>query len=159
VALQQAIQQAVLNNGSKASLHNGHQALPLEETIGVQRLAAISGALLISRAKPRKPLPVIVVPFQGESSAVEVPRALVFLNDPDLPPRPRAHILHSLYGLSPLQVKLADLLLSGSSVKEAARNLRVTESSARFHLKVIYRKAGVSSQVELVRLLLHFPGA
>lgn len=154
--LQQAIVRAIQGWPVKAS--NGTGAPLADETLG-PHASSIAGAILITRNKSRKPLPAIVVPFHGQTGAVEHPTALVFLNDPDLPPKPRARVLHTLYGLSPLQVKLADLLLAGSSVKEAAKHLRVTESSARFHLKIIYRKTGVTSQVGLVRLLMHLPGA
>jgi len=155
--LQQAITRTIQDGAARIDEVNGLHRL--DGASAVPRIISHAEAILITRSKSRKPLPVIVVPFHGQTNTTGYPTALVFLNDPDIPPRPRARILHTLYGLSPLQVKLADLLLAGFSVKEAAKHLRVTESSARFHLKIIYRKTGVASQVGLVRLLLHFPGA
>ncbi len=59
------------------------------------------------------------------------------------------------FGLSPRQTKLTALLLAGSSLKEAANVLGITEGSARQYLKGIFRKTGARRQADLVRIVLN----
>jgi DNA-binding CsgD family transcriptional regulator len=68
---------------------------------------------------------------------------------------PRSEIdgMRLSFGLSPRQAKLASLLLSGRSVKEAAHTLSITEGSARQYLKVIFRKTGACRQSDLIRIV------
>jgi len=117
------------------------------------------GAMLISRGPPKRPLQVVVTPFYScEILLDEHPAALVFLSDPDVRPDSRASVLHALYGLSPTQCRLVDLLSQGCEVAAASEVLRMTISTARFHLKNIFRKTGTARQTELMRLVLGLPG-
>ncbi len=88
----------------------------------------------------------------GECTAV-----LVFVADPDAATPSRAVVLAELYGLTPLEARLADLFLSGKELKEAANALKLTYDTTRFHLKQIFRKTGTTRQIDLLRLLLSIP--
>jgi DNA-binding CsgD family transcriptional regulator len=61
--------------------------------------------------------------------------------------------LQTCLGLSPTQARLAALLFSGKSVKEAARDLHVTEGTARQYLKIAFEKTGAKRQLDLIRLI------
>jgi DNA-binding CsgD family transcriptional regulator len=113
--------------------------------------------MLASRMGSSLPLRVTVAPLSGAPRAAE-PVALVYLDDPALPRNGRGERLRVLYGLSPTESRLANLLLDGISTKEAASALRLTESSARFYLKKIFRATGVNTQSGLIRLMLGLPG-
>jgi DNA-binding CsgD family transcriptional regulator len=115
--------------------------------------------LLLSRKSGKKPLQLVVFPFAPSGLLLEDrPQALVFLSDPSSKPASRAAILRALYGVTPTESRLADLLLNGLEVREAADHLRITLETARFHLKRVLAKTGTRRQTELMRLMLSLPG-
>jgi DNA-binding CsgD family transcriptional regulator len=121
--------------------------------------AQAGGAVLITRRPPLRPLQVVVSPFcpgtlLNESQAT----ALVQFSDPSANPRPRSAILRALYGLTPTESRLADLLLQGLEVREAADRLKTTLETTRFNLKRVLAKSGTRRQSELMRLMLSLPG-
>ncbi|MBB3772734.1 DNA-binding CsgD family transcriptional regulator [Angulomicrobium tetraedrale] len=67
-------------------------------------------------------------------------------------------VIRKVFGLTTGEARLASLIASGQSVREAAGELDISEGTARFVLKRIFAKLGVSRQAELVsrlrRLLL-----
>jgi len=117
------------------------------------------GAMVISRHPPNRPLGVVVTPFQSREFLLgDQPAALVFLSDPDARPRSRASALCALYRLTPTECRLAGLLACGHELAVAAEEMTMTVETARFHLKSVFRKTGVSRQAELIRLILGLPG-
>lgn len=59
-----------------------------------------------------------------------------------------------LFGLTRQESTLALLLAHGHTIAESARDMCIAEAAARNYSKKIYAKMGVSSQTELVRLML-----
>lgn len=59
-----------------------------------------------------------------------------------------------VYGLSPAQVKLAEHIVAGHSLRDAAEKLKVSLATTRTQLERIFDKTGVRSQPALVRALL-----
>jgi DNA-binding CsgD family transcriptional regulator len=59
-----------------------------------------------------------------------------------------------VYGLSPLQKRVAAQVVAGRQLSEIAVALNVTSNTARTHLDRIFDKVGVRSQAALVRALL-----
>jgi DNA-binding CsgD family transcriptional regulator len=66
---------------------------------------------------------------------------------------PSPAVLTGLFDLTPAEAKFAAALASGLSVREAARAVGITESSARTYLTRIFAKTGTRRQAELVSLL------
>ena len=91
--------------------------------------------------------------------AVSIPRALVFVSDPEQRPRPKMDALKELYRLSPAEAQMAALLASGAALEEVASHQGITRETARTRLKQIFAKTGVSRQADLVRLILAGAGA
>ncbi len=87
----------------------------------------------------------------------EEPLAIVHVRDPDQPEESRAELLQRLYGLMPKQARLADLLATGCSLKQAAGQLGLTPASARQYLKLVFQKMGTNRQTDLVRKVLQTP--
>lgn len=56
-----------------------------------------------------------------------------------------------LYGLSPREKEIGEMLLSGFSYKEIADNLFISLSTVKTHINNVYRKTDVSSRKELRR--------
>jgi DNA-binding CsgD family transcriptional regulator len=113
--------------------------------------------MLLRRASGR-PLHCRLTRFYSDKSFLEAsPSAIVFVQDPDNPPVSRGEALRSLYGLTPSEAQLADLMLAGETVGTAAEKRRITNESARTQLKIILRKTGTNRQAELIRLMLNIP--
>jgi DNA-binding CsgD family transcriptional regulator len=114
-------------------------------------------AMAIPRTSGR-PLQILVYPFHSSSRfADEYLCAIVFLSDPDIKMRSRSAILTGVYRLSPAECRLADYLVQGLELAEAAERMRITLATARFMLKCIFRKTETHRQSELVRLLVRLP--
>jgi DNA-binding CsgD family transcriptional regulator len=137
-----------------------------------QRLikAALSGQLSpgeafeIARPSGSEPYTVLISALGSSQTRVgwntlDEQFAIVYIRDPDQPDETRAEILQRLYGLMPSQARLADLLATGYSLKEAAQKLGITLVSARQYLKLIFQKTSTHRQAELTRKVLLVPNA
>ena len=60
-------------------------------------------------------------------------------------------------GLTRSQSLVAVALAEGNTVRKIAETSGVAESTVRFHIKEIYRELRISTQTELVRLVLLLP--
>jgi DNA-binding CsgD family transcriptional regulator len=96
-----------------------------------------------------------VLPQQLSPRQISV---LVVITDPNLQPASRQQLLTDLFGLTPAEARVTMLLVSGMDPNEIAALTATTPNTVRFQLKVIYRKAGVSRQSQLVRLVSMLPG-
>ena len=118
------------------------------------------GAMLVTRRPPSRPLRLVVTPFRSSQTLLDNrAAAVVFLSDLDALPVSRAVALRSLYGLTPTECRLSDLLAQGYELSGAAGRMKMASGTARFHLKAIFRKTGAARQSELVRLMAGLPGA
>lgn len=120
---------------------------------------APGGALSISRQGTQRPVHLTVLPVpEDRRSMMAIPCALVLISDPSVSPKSRAAFMRMLYGLTPTESRLADLLLEGLEVRGIADRLGITIETARFHLKRVLAKTGTRRQTELMRLMLSLPG-
>ncbi len=84
--------------------------------------------------------------------------AAVLVTDPEhLSRRPDRADLQAFLGLSVREAELAVHLSQGKSRSEAAAAMGISANTARVHLTNIFEKTGVSSQSDLLRLLLSIP--
>jgi DNA-binding CsgD family transcriptional regulator len=121
--------------------------------------AAPGGAVRVSSRNGQPALQVTVIPTPDSLKAIEVGLcALVFVHDPSSPPKSRAAFMRQLYALTPTEARLADLLLQGLDVREAADQMQTTLETTRFHVKRVLAKTGTRRQTELMRLMLSLPG-
>jgi DNA-binding CsgD family transcriptional regulator len=118
------------------------------------------GAMRISRNSFQRPLQVLVSPLKTEKLLLgnHVPTVIVFISDPDRTPRMPDQWLKELYGLTPAESRLAQLLACGCDIKEASEQLHVQQSTVRSQLKSVFAKTDSKRQSELVKLLLMGPG-
>lgn len=82
------------------------------------------------------------------------PVATITVVDPELRAQPDTGALTALFGLTPAEIRLASLLVSGLTVQEAATRLFISAETAKTHLKRILSKTGTRRQSEMVSLLL-----
>jgi DNA-binding CsgD family transcriptional regulator len=117
-----------------------------------------SGAITIHGDESLRPLCVIVKPLPPKHSfAGERRSALVFVYDPAAKPGSRAVALRNLFGLTPAESRLADLLNEEMNLNEAAARMRVTPGTARFMLKNVFAKTSTRRQSQLLQMLSRFP--
>ncbi len=69
-------------------------------------------------------------------------------------PTIRPELLHSAYGLTPAEARVAIVLLEGSSARNAAVYLNVSPHTVRTQIKQIYAKLGVDTRARFVKLML-----
>jgi DNA-binding CsgD family transcriptional regulator len=117
------------------------------------------GSLSITRSSTGRPFSVLVAPLMptAASPLSQVPRVAIFITDPDALQPTNLERLTAMFGLTPAESRMADQLVQGKSVAEAADELGVTTQTARVHLKRIFEKTDTGRQSELMRLLLNSP--
>ena len=60
-------------------------------------------------------------------------------------------VLHSAYGLTPAEARVAVMLLECATLQDAADQLKVGEATVRSHVKQIYAKLGVDTRARFVK--------
>lgn len=95
------------------------------------------------------PLPAPAFADSGVTSA----RVAVFLHPLQNNADDGDAVLVELYGLSPVQARLAQLLCAGMDLVECAATLNNSMHTIKSQLKAIYRKTGTRRQAEMVALL------
>ena len=118
--------------------------------------APSGGSMTVQRRTGRSRLGLHVMPvgdgtrdFGGHRVA-----ALVLVVDPARRPRIDAHRVAVTLGLTPSEGRMAGLLAEGLKVGEIAVAEGWSEEYVRWLTKQVYRKLGVSGQVDLVRQVL-----
>src|SRR5262245_35888264 len=78
----------------------------------------------------------------------------VFVQDPTIMPQLAGKAFAGLYGLTTSELRVLLAMAPGSSAREAAETLGISENTAKTHLKHIHSKTGTSKQTELIRLFM-----
>ncbi|MEL6573783.1 MAG: LuxR C-terminal-related transcriptional regulator [Pseudomonadota bacterium] len=68
----------------------------------------------------------------------------------------QVELVQAIYGLSKSQTEIAKKITQGLDLESAAEALEITKNTARTHLRRVYEKVGVNSQIELIRLIAGF---
>jgi len=115
--------------------------------------------MVISRMSLQRPLHVVVTPLRTSTIHIgkDVPVVAIFISDPDRKPILESQVFAQLFGLTPAEARLAQILASGDSLREASEQLGVAESTVRSQLKTIFTKTNTTRQSQLVRLMLLTP--
>ncbi|MDG2534811.1 helix-turn-helix transcriptional regulator [Sphingomonas sp. HITSZ_GF] len=85
-------------------------------------------------------------------------QVLMIVSDPEDTPPGAVAWIGRRFGLSPSEEKLADAVIAGVPLSEAAERLGIQLSTARTRLKMIQAKTGCHRQLDLVRLAMSVPG-
>jgi DNA-binding CsgD family transcriptional regulator len=81
-------------------------------------------------------------------------RLLVYISGRERDFRDRSSHIAAAFDLSPTQARLATLLVEGRSLTAAAKEIGITEQTARTYSKEIYSRTGTSRQGDLIQRLL-----
>lgn len=111
-------------------------------------------ALRLARSCPDQEVWLTVRPLPVGTSPGPAFRVAVGLGGE--PERPEAcpEAVQKLLGLTRAEATIALALARGKSVKDAAREFSISISTARTHMRSIFRKTGINRQTELVRTVL-----
>ena len=122
-------------------------------------LLADPGGAMHTRDTGDGSLAILVSPLRNGGDWPYSDRAMasVFISDPNLPPETPSDLLARLYRLTPSESAVAQRLVWGMSLIEAAHDLHVSENTARRHLTRIFEKTNTKRQAELVRVLTNGP--
>ena len=118
------------------------------------------GSMVVKRGDSVRPLVIYVNPA-GEQLYDFRPRriaAVVLIVDMDPRPQVDPSVVSMALGLTAAESRLAAALAAGHSVRDIVRVTGRGEATVRWHLKKIFRKLGISRQVDLVRRVLQLEG-
>jgi DNA-binding CsgD family transcriptional regulator len=108
-------------------------------------LRLFAGELLVVVRAVSYPLSVVDEPG---------PRVAIFLSERTKRPVLAREVICRLFDLTPAEADLSIKLAEGTSLSEAAIELKISEHTARTYSKRIYSKTGTNRQAELVQLIL-----
>jgi DNA-binding CsgD family transcriptional regulator len=80
--------------------------------------------------------------------------ALLFIGDSTAATRPPPERLRVVYGMTEAEARVTSMIVAGHSLASLARKLGVSPNTAKFHLKHIFEKVGVTRQANLMRRIL-----
>ena len=109
----------------------------------------VQGLNLGGGARPSR---VLVTALGGKAGAPPARIAALILL-PDGPPRHIERVIQSMFGLTPVEARIAKLLGDGMTPNEAALAMRMRPATLRSYLKSVFVKLDVHRQSELVRLV------
>ena len=123
--------------------------LPIKETLS-------SGSIILPDKDGDELFAIHVAPVAQKTSGRVVFQerfiAGLFIADRNQDAAERVHIFGQMFGLTPAETRVLTGLISGKGLASAARRLKITELTARTHLKHIMAKTDTHRQVELMRL-------
>jgi len=119
--------------------------------------AALPAAAIVVRRDARRPVVIRVMPVDGAARSPFLnARAVLILTDLDSSPPPALDSFSQAFGLSPAETRLAALIATGVSPKQAAEQIGIARETARSQLKSVFAKTGTHRQSELVFLFSRF---
>jgi DNA-binding CsgD family transcriptional regulator/PAS domain-containing protein len=117
--------------------------------------------ITLPRPSGAAPLRVMLAPLPflggGSTWGIADGTVLLLLFDPDNVRRTPIDWLGRQFGLTPSEQRLAEAIINGLPLDEAAEQLGIRLTTARTRLKLIQTKTGCRRQVDLVRLALSMP--
>jgi DNA-binding CsgD family transcriptional regulator len=159
--------------GRDGRLQSADDAKTMEIESAVRRCAAIATSaepasssgdldgIVLPRLSGTAPLRVMLspLPFLGGESTWDIDGGMVLmvLFDPDNIRRTPIDWIARQFGLTPSEQRLAEAIVNGLPLAEAAAQLGIRETTARTRLKVIQTKTDCRRQSDLVRLALSLP--
>lgn len=158
-ALLQELIQAALETACKGESTCSNGSKPGEPP-GTRKQAGSRSwqSFVIPRSNSKHALQLVVLPFRSSKLLLQDrPCVLIFIMDPEKKTVPVSEALQTLYGLTPAEARLTELLVAGHELNHCAELLGNTVPSTRVRLKAAMRKMNVSRQTELMRLLVGFP--
>jgi len=146
----QLLSEAVASAAARPSAGtNGHAAVP-----DTERVSAVVVALWRGDEAPAGRVVAVPLKPEPDGGAAIRAEAALFVDIPsDVEAAAEARHLQLAFQLTPAEARLAALLLSGTSLTEAASQFGVSHNTVRSQLRAIFEKTHVRRQADLMRLL------
>lgn len=101
---------------------------------------------------------ISVLPYRASRPFIEQrPVALLFITTHEEQGRGEHRLWQSIFGLSPAECRVAEMMMHGMEVAEISEAIRIKVDTVRYYQKCVYRKTGVRGQGQLMRLLARLP--
>ncbi|WP_395055364.1 helix-turn-helix transcriptional regulator [Polaromonas sp.] len=113
-------------------------------------------AMIAVRPSGKAALQLILRKLQAHQTLLQLEgadRFVLTISDPTSVTVPQIRAISLMYALTPAECRLAQLLLRGATLSEAASELDVSLETVRSQLKSIFSRTNTSRQTELVALL------
>ncbi|TCQ10550.1 DNA-binding CsgD family transcriptional regulator [Rhizobium sp. PP-F2F-G36] len=115
-------------------------------------------AALMSIAVPGEedeaPLVLHILPVRDRARDIfGAATALVVVTSVSEGTRPSASLIRALFDLTPAEARVAEAIVAGRDEPRALQALGMGSETVRTHVKSIFRKTGLNSRLDLVRLL------
>ena len=125
-------------------------------SVGAEAVAVDAVALPCDNQGP--PLAVVAEPLAPAHSDtlghVAAAGAILYIGDSEATRSPSPERLQVVYALTPAEARMASAIVDGAGMASAASALNLSPNTAKFHLKAVFGKVGVSSQAQLVRRVM-----
>lgn len=141
-----------LRNGALAPAHGDANCIAM---VVNQTLAGrVCKPIVVRDARGQNPLIVEVapLPFRNYASAFDE-AVLVIVRDRGQGDRSRMTTATAMFGYTPTEARVATAMVAGHSPLAIATNMQVEIATVRTHIRRLYEKSGVSSQLGLSSLL------
>ncbi|MDQ3271683.1 MAG: hypothetical protein M3Q12_05870 [Pseudomonadota bacterium] len=113
-------------------------------------------AMIVVRPSGKASLQLILRKLQADQTLLQqegADRFVLTISDPASVTVPQMRAISLMYALTPAECRLAQLLLRGATLSEAADELDVSLETVRSQLKSVFSRTSTSRQTELVALL------
>lgn len=119
--------------------------------------AHFSRAMTVSRLSGRQEYTMNFSSLAAENefgSGADVPRAIAFITDNAEPIRLDEELLRKTYGLTPAEIRLAELMAESLTLEETAERLGVSRHTVKTQLQSVYMKTNTNNRAKLMRLIM-----
>lgn len=155
-----AVASRYLDNGRLKVANGVLRAHSAAETIALHRLIArctwedVDAGSAAACRVGEPPLSLLIAPLKAAAANdQDAPAAIVFVLDPEQVKSPTPKQLRDQFGLTAAEAVLALAVAEGQGLRACATHLRISETTARTHLRRVFEKTGTRRQAELVRLI------
>jgi DNA-binding NarL/FixJ family response regulator len=117
---------------------------------------ASGDTVVVRRVNSLRPLVVTTIPVLSPELLINTPQAagLMLIVDPERTPQPRLALIQKALHLTKAEAVLANALVTGVPLREAAETLGRSINTCKTQLKSIYAKTGCCSHVDLAKKLM-----
>jgi len=116
--------------------------------------AATGSTIVLPRSNGKPPYSLWVFPIHGRAAQYDHNQiaAAIEVTDPLNHPQKPAQALLAGYGLTPAELRLADVLIQGSQLKDIAIRFNVSINTLKVQRRSLYRKIGATRHFDLLAL-------
>jgi len=142
----------------KAGDYRQNQLLTAAVDSAIGWSSQTGGRVRIDRPSGKRPFMVLLSPVRYTPLLhADGVAAVAFLSDLDLQAERSAALVGELYQLTRSETEIAVGLAQGNHIDDLVAQLGVSPNTVRSHLKNIFKKTGVASQSDLMRLMVAGP--